>query len=163
MPQRVDVLVVDDRAADADITLFAIRCASPHAKALWLNSGNLALQFLLGSGRRALHSQTPRLILISQGMKGLNGAAVCDLIRCHPATARLPIVLMRRGDEPSLASAGKHFDPDASFQRSTDPDEFLRQVDMLAARWLRNFRAAQPSTSGQDHKDIHGRLPTVKR
>ena len=137
MSQRVDVLVVDDRAADADVTLFALNRAAPQAKSLWLNSGDLALQFLFGSGPRHPQDEMPRLILLSQGMKGLSGPAVLDIIRCHPTTSKLRVVLIRRGDEPAPESVGAQFDPDACLRRSMDPDEFCEQMEALVARWLR--------------------------
>lgn len=136
MSQHVDVLVIDDRAADADITLFALHRAAPHANSLWLNSSELALQFLLGTGIRRRQPRTPRLILLSQSMKGISGPALLDVIRCHPRTSGLRVVLVRRCDEQAPASVGPRFDPDAYLRRALDPDEFCEQMESLVERWL---------------------------
>ena len=138
MSQQIDVLVVDDRAADAEVTLFALKRAAPQANTLWLNSGDLALQFLLGAGPRSRHRRMPSLILLSQNMKGLSGPALLDLIRCHPATSGVRVVLIRRGDEAAPKTVAPRFEPDAYMRRSSDPDEFCEQMEALASRWLEN-------------------------
>ena len=136
MSQQIDVLVVDDRAADAEVTLFALQRAAPRAKTLWLNSGDMALQLLLGTAPRSSHKRMPRLTLLSQNMKGLSGPALLDIIRCHPATSGLRVVLVRRGDEAAPKSVAPRFEPDAYMRRSSDPDEFCDQMEALVSQWL---------------------------
>ena len=134
MIQRVDVLVVDDRAADAEITLFAIQRARPELRILWLNSGDLALQYLFCGHERRLRTNAPRLILLSQNMQRMSGPALLDVVRCHAITSS--VVMLRRAHETSAPSAGARFDPDSYLRRSTDAEEYCLQVEELLYRWL---------------------------
>ena len=57
MGRKIDVLVVDDRSIDAEVTLFALRQASTSdAKFLRLKDGNEALRYLIAVGEFARSS-----------------------------------------------------------------------------------------------------------
>jgi two-component system, response regulator len=159
MSRRIDVLLVDDRAADADVTLFAIKRAAPRARVLWLGNGNLALDYLSGVGRvGAVLSNMPRLVLLSEEMKVLSGPFVLDVIRAHPHTSNLPVIMMSHSEVSGAIARRDKFSADEYLRRSQDPDEYCAQIRQLVERWLQARRSSKtgpyPILTGA--RNVHG-------
>jgi CheY-like chemotaxis protein len=137
MSRRIDLLLVDDRAADADVTLFAIKRAAPQARVLWLRNGNLALDYLLGIGAaNAVLNKAPQLVLLSGEMKVLSGPFVLDVIRAHPRTSNLPVIMIGESEVSRIIARRDRFSADEYVRRSPDPDEYCAQIGQLIERWL---------------------------
>ena len=153
--RRIDVLVVEDRAADADVTLFAIKRVVPEARVLWLDSGSLALDYLSTVGTaRAVLSDLPRLVLLSEKMTVLSGPFVLDVIRAHPRTSALPVIMIRQSEKSRITVRRDKFSADDYLSRSDDPDEYCEQITRLMEKWLHQ-RSFSPNRAR--------RLPGVSR
>jgi CheY-like chemotaxis protein len=147
--RRIDVLVVEDRAADADVTLFAIRRAVPQARVLWLASGNLALEYLSGVGTAgAVLRDLPRLVLLAEEMKVLSGAFVLDVIRAHPRTSTVQVVMMTQR-ETSRIVVRREFSADEYIARSDDPDEYCDQIMQLMKQRLHRHGISSNTVSSE--------------
>ncbi|MBJ9658613.1 response regulator [Burkholderia multivorans] len=115
------VLLVDD---DPD-NLWALQLA--------LESGGYHV-VIAQNGAQALRivlHEMPVLIVTDWQMPEMDGAEMCQRVRCQPAFARLPIIMLSAmaepGSEPRCWSA--------YFQKPADLGELLRTVDsFLAAR-----------------------------
>lgn len=142
MLRSLDVLVVDDRITDADVTLLALRRAAPEAKVLWLQSGNEALQFLfrVGEYRSGPHA-LPRLIMLDVDMPVMSGLSTLDLLRSHPHTARIPVALLTDGPLPLIMRRGDTFDAHTYIARALDLEKYCLQIRRLLDRWLPKTRA----------------------
>jgi two-component system phosphate regulon response regulator PhoB len=94
MPRRV--LVVDDDAGMRrllQVTLQQIQCT-----AILAEDGETALSLV--------HEQQPDAVLLDVNLPGLDGIQVCRAIRGHPATAKVPVIMLTgRGDEEAEANA----------------------------------------------------------
>jgi CheY-like chemotaxis protein len=137
MGRKIDVLVVDDRSIDADLTLFALRCAStPDAKLLRLKDGNEALRYLFAMGEFA-HRSTgmPGLVLLDAEMPGMSGLCVLDLIRAHPATRSMRVVMVTSDTRPRFDPRNE-FSPDGYLVKSQDFDQYCAAVELTLKRWL---------------------------
>ena len=137
MGRNFDVLVVDDRAVDAEVTLFALRQASTHdAKFLRLKDGNEALRFLFARGEFARRSpRVPELVLIDMEMPVVSGTCVLDVIRAHPETSGIRVVMLTTDSRPRWPERSG-FAPDGYLVKSQDFDQYSAACELTLKRWL---------------------------
>lgn len=129
MQSRHDILVVNDRPLDTQMTLVALEQVAPRARVLSLESGREALEYLFATGEFfARPPGQPDLVLLSLELKGVSGLCVLDLMRAHPSTREIPVVLL--GLEGDVRKYRRHdgFDADAYL---TQPCDFRRYCAVL--------------------------------
>jgi len=132
-----DVLLVNDGALDAQATLMALEQVAPRATVLHLQSGQEALEYVFGTGeyreRRAGH---PGLMLLTLELHGVSGLCVLDLMRAHPSTNHIPVVLF--GLEHDIRKYRRHdrFDADAYISQPCDFQRRCSVVRGCVGHWL---------------------------
>lgn len=134
---KIDVLVVDDRSIDAEVTLFALRQAStPDAKFLRLRDGNEALRYLFAVGEFARRSTgMPGLVLIDADMPLTSGLCVLDIVRAHPAMSGLRVIMLTTDTRPRIAGQNG-FSPDGYLVKCQDFDQYSAAMELALKRWL---------------------------
>ena len=132
-----DVLLVEHRAVDAQVTLSALRHAATHdAKFLRLRDGNEALRYLFAVGEFARRSRAlPGLVLLDVEMPMVSGLCVLDVIRAHSATNGLRVVMLTQDTRPRLEEATE-FSPDGYLVKSQDFDQYCAAIELTLKRWL---------------------------
>lgn len=137
MASSVDVLVVDDRAIDADVTLFALRRVAPAARVLRLKSGAEALHYLFGVGEFARGSGSmPRLVLLDMEMPVMSGLCVLDVIRAHPRTAGIRVVMLSTDAHAHVFRPPDTFAADAYVVKPVDLERYCAATEAILRRWL---------------------------
>lgn len=132
-----DVLLVNDAALDAQATLVALEQVAPRATVLHLESGQEALEYLFSTGEyRRRGAGQPRLVLLTLELHGVSGLCVLDLMRAHPSTNHIPVVLI--GLEWDIRKYRRHdrFDADAYVAQ---PCDFQRRCSVIrgcVGHWL---------------------------
>lgn len=137
MGRKIDVLVVDDRAIEAEVTLSALRlAATPDARFLRLKDGNEALRYLFGVGEFARRSTVlPDLVLLDMDMPVTSGLCVLDLIRAHHAMSGVRVVMLTTDSRARLAE--RHaFAPDGYLVKTQDFDQYCAAVELTLKRWV---------------------------
>jgi CheY-like chemotaxis protein len=133
----VDVLLIDDRMIDADMTLLALQRVTPHLKVLTLKSGNEALEYLFAVGDFAGCPQgKPRLALLDAEMPIMSGLSLLDLMRAHPTTRNIPVVVLSSRPLPSMLKRNDRFAADAYIARPLDLAQYSALLDPLLRRWI---------------------------
>lgn len=137
MGRKIDVLVVDDRSIDAEVTLFALRQAStPDAKFLRLKDGDEALRYLFALGEFAHRSGgVPELVLLDAEMPVASGPCVMDVIRAHPATSGMRVIMLTVDSRPRWPESNG-FAPDGYLVKSQDFDQYCAACELTLKRWL---------------------------
>lgn len=137
MLSRPDLLVVNDRPLAAQITMVALEQVAPRARLLLLQSGREALEYLFATGE--FHGRAPgqpKLTFLTLELDDIGGLCVLDLMRAHPLTRDIPVVLL--GLEADIRKHRRHdgFDADAYL---TQPCDFRRYCMVLRGcvrHWL---------------------------
>ena len=136
MVRKIDVLVVENRSVDAEVTLFALRQAStPDAKFLRLRDGNEALRYLFSVGEFARSTGMPGLVLLDAHMPGTSGLCVLDIIRAHPATIGVRVVMLTTDTRPRFAE-DDGLSPDGHLMKSQDFDQYCAAIELTLKRCL---------------------------
>jgi CheY-like chemotaxis protein len=137
MGRTIDVLIVDDRSVDAEVTLFALRQAStPDARFLRLKDGGEALRYLFALGEFANRSGgPPGLVLLDTDMPGMSGDCVLDIMRAHPATSDIRVIMLTTDTRPHFAE-GDEFSAEGYLLKSQDFDQYCAACELMLKRWL---------------------------
>jgi CheY-like chemotaxis protein len=135
--RTLDVLLVEDRSIDAQVTLAALRhAATPDARVLRLRDGNEALRYLFALGEFARRAPAlPGLVLLDAEMPVVSGLCALDVIRAHPATSDVRVVMLTTDTRPRFADEDV-FSPDGYLMKSQDFDQYCAAMELTLKRWL---------------------------
>lgn len=104
----VDILYVEDRQDDIDLTLHALRTANLGNRIYVVRDGVQALDFLFARGTYCHRRNIvrPQLILLDLGLPKIDGFEVLRQIRSEPRTSNIPVIILTASprDRDSLAS-----------------------------------------------------------
>jgi two-component system response regulator len=137
MARTFDVVLVEHRSIDAEVTMTALRQASTsNARLLRLKDGDQALRYLFAVGEFAQRSpRTPGLVLLDMDMPVTSGLSVLDLIRAHPSTRGIRVIMLTTDTRPRFAEADE-FSPDGYLMKSQDFDQYCAALELALKRWL---------------------------
>lgn len=137
MSSSVDVLLVDDQRIDADVTLLALRRIAPDLRVLTLKSGNEALQYLFAAGEFARCPRgRPRIVLLDAQMPIISGLCVLDIIRAHPITSGLPVVILSSQPLQRILRRDDKFAADGYIVKQWDLTSYAALLERSMRRWL---------------------------
>ena len=137
MVRKIDVLVVENRSVDAEVTLFALRqAATSDAKFLRLRDGSEALRYLFAVGEFERRSTgMPDLVLLDTDMPVTSGLCILDIIRAHPATSGIRVIMLTTDTRPRFAEHDG-LSPDGHLVKSQDFDQYCAAMELALKRWL---------------------------
>jgi two-component system response regulator len=132
-----DVLVVNDHLLDAQTTLVAFEQVAPRARVMHLLDGSEALQYLFSKGIFAGRAPgMPHLVMLSLEMKTISGLCVLDLMRAHPLTCKVPVVLVSIERNPRMYRSYNKFDANAYVALPCDFQRYCALIEGCTERWL---------------------------
>src|SRR6266550_3040975 len=90
-----DILLVEDDAQDAELTMAALRECGFADRVEHLSDGEEALDYIAGTGTFARQPPTlPRLILLDLGLHKIGGLQVLRQLKADERTKGIPIVVL---------------------------------------------------------------------
>ncbi|MBP7555305.1 MAG: response regulator [Chitinophagaceae bacterium] len=143
MSHEVEILLVEDNAADAEMTIRALRKAHLSNKLVHLKDGVEALDFLFGNGTYSTRdlSQHPRVILLDIKMPKMDGIEVLRNIRANESTRTIPVVIMTSSNEDRDILASYELGVNSYVVKPVEFEEFVKAVGNLGLYWLLTNRA----------------------
>jgi CheY-like chemotaxis protein len=137
MSNAADVLVVNDRMLDAQATLVALELVAPRARVLHLESGQRALEYLYARGEfQGRRVEPPELVLLSLELDVVGGLCVLDVMRGHPSTATIPVVLLSLESDVRKYRRHDRFDADAYVLQPCDFQRYCAVIRGCIRHWL---------------------------
>lgn len=127
---EVDVLVIDDSDASADLTLLAIRDAAPHAKIVRFHDATKALRFVF------IAESTPRLVLLELGHPLHHGLHVIERLRSNQRLSAIPIIVLTATRDPSAVEACHALGANGFITKPDTREDHCSQVKAIVDRWL---------------------------
>jgi CheY-like chemotaxis protein len=98
--EKVDILLVEDNPADAELALRALRKGKLANHITWVKDGAEALEFIFRSGAYAGRpDQHPRLILLDLKLPKVDGIEVLKRIKADERTRMIPVVMVTSSAE----------------------------------------------------------------
>ncbi len=98
--QHVDILLVEDSRADAEMTLRTLKRRGIANNIQWVRDGVEALDYLFCTGNFADRSNGyPKMVLLDLKMPKMDGLQVLDRMKQDPRTKTIPVVMMTSSRE----------------------------------------------------------------
>jgi CheY-like chemotaxis protein len=131
-PAAIEVLLVEDSAADARLTREVLKGGAVANRLTVVSDGAEALSYLRREGRYR-DARRPDVVLLDLNLPKMDGREVLDHIRTDRALDGIPVVILTTsGAERDIAGAYEGR-ANSYLQKPVDPNEFARIVAGLSA------------------------------
>lgn len=134
----VEVLLVEDTPADAELALRALKKRGLANKVIWLKDGAEALDFLFARGTFAdrAGANMPKVVLLDLKLPKLDGTEVLAAIRADSRTQVLPVVILTSSREGPDVRKCYELGVNSYIVKPVDFDAFVRAVADAGLYWL---------------------------
>jgi two-component system response regulator len=142
---QVEILLVEDNPADAEMTLRALRRNNLANRVHWVKDGQEALDFMFGSGEYAARAASipPRLVMLDIKMPKVDGIEVLRRLKAEPATRAVPVVVMTSSNEERDVVESYRLGVNSYIVKPVGFDAFLEIVAKIGMYWVLTNRAPQ--------------------
>jgi len=132
---EVDILLVEDNARDAEMTLRALRKRNLASSVVHVQDGQEALDWLHGTD---LHDARPRpkVVLLDLKLPKVDGLEVLRAIRADQRTRLLAVVVMTSSQEQRDVIESYHLGVNSYVVKPADFDSYSAAVAELGHYWL---------------------------
>jgi two-component system response regulator len=146
--QHVEILLVEDSAADAEMTLRTLKKRGIANDIEWVKDGVEALEFLRCEGAWAgRRNGLPRLVLLDLKMPRMDGLEVLAQLKQDPRTRNIPVVMMTSSQEEGDLVASYALGVNSYIVKPVDFDSFAETVAQVGMYWvLANQTAPETAT-----------------
>jgi len=134
---EIEVLLVEDNASDAELTIRALKKHNLANKLMHVKDGAAALDILYGeNGSETLGINHPRLVLLDLKLPKVDGIEVLRRIKSDPRTKTIPVVVMTSSREDRDLESCYALGVNAYVVKPVEFEEFARAVSELGCFWL---------------------------
>jgi CheY-like chemotaxis protein len=135
---NVDILLVEDNALDAEMTIRALKKSNVANKLFWAKDGVEALDFIRCTGRFSNRDATcvPKLILVDLKMPRLDGLDVVRALKSHDLTRSIPVVAMTSSNQEKDVIESYRLGVNAYVTKPVQLESFVEAVASIGAFWL---------------------------
>lgn len=137
--RAAEILLVDDCAADVDLTLHALKERAFVRDVRVARDGEEALDFLfcLGEYKGAGSHPLPQLILLDLKLPKIDGITVLRRVKGDERTRAIPVIVLTSSGEDRDLQATYELGVNSYIQKPVDFDRFRETVYTLGQYWLR--------------------------
>jgi two-component system response regulator len=142
MTRQTYVLLADDNATDAELTIRALEIGGVSQQVVWVQDGEAALHFVFRNGVYAQRAPgNPCLMLLDLHMPKIDGLEVLAQIKGDPRTRSTPVVIMSSSDQESDMVSSYAAHANSYIVKPVDFRQFTEQVALLGQYWTKINRA----------------------
>ena len=134
MSDRVEILLAEDNATDAEMTLRALRRNNLANKVHWVKDGEEALAFMA----RVPH---PKLILLDIKMPKVDGIEVLRRLKADAGLRVVPVVVMTSSNEERDVVESYRLGVNSYIVKPVQFEAFLETVAKIGLYWVLTNRA----------------------
>ncbi|CAN5383690.1 response regulator [soil metagenome] len=138
MTQEFEVLLVEDSASDAEMSIRALKNANLAHRILHVKDGNEAMIFLFGQGKYEGRQtkDIPKLVLIDLKMPKVNGKECLMRIKADDRTRKIPVVVFSSSSEDSDINECYDLGANGYVVKPVHSEEFEKAMIGLGQYWL---------------------------
>ena len=138
MTIEVEILLVEDNASDAEMTIDALKKNGLANKLLHVKDGAAALDFIFAEGGyegRSMENK-PKVILLDLKMPKVNGIEVLHKIRADERTKNIPVVILTSSKEDPDIKICYDLGVNSYVVKPVEFDEFQKAISQLGLYWM---------------------------
>jgi len=137
MTDRVEILLVEDNPADAELTQRALRRNRVRNDIHWVQDGAEALAFLFSEGVYASRAglAAPRLVLLDLKLPKVDGMDVLRRMKADAKTRSIPVVMMTSSQEERDLVASYELGVNSYVVKPMEFEEFTKVVGQVGLYW----------------------------
>jgi two-component system response regulator len=134
----VEILLVEDNPADAELTLRVLQKQRIVNRILWLKDGAEALEFLFSTDSAGQDQcrNKPRMILLDLKLPKVDGLEVLRKIKDHEEMRTTPVVVMTSSQEERDLVESYRLGVNSYVVKPVDFAQFADAVRQLGLYWL---------------------------
>jgi len=138
MSHEVEILLVEDSAEDAELTIRALRRSKIANEIRVAEDGAEALDFLFcrGAHKDRTFVHPPRLVLLDLKLPKVSGMEVLRAIRADERTRAIPVVVLTSSKEERDVIEGYKLGVNAYAQKPVDFEQFAETVRQIGMFWM---------------------------
>lgn len=133
----VEILLAEDREADAEMTIRALQRNHLANRLVWVKDGVEALDFIF---RRAAYAQRPaglpRLLLLDVEMPKVDGIEVLRQVKANEETRTMPVVMLTSSAEERDMIASDSLGVNSYIVKPVDFAKFVDEVNRAGCYWV---------------------------
>lgn len=135
--QNVEILLVEDSAADAEMTLRTLKKRNIANNVEWVKDGVEALEYLFCEGAYAGRGNgRPRMVLLDLKMPRLDGMQVLQRMKADERTSAIPVVMMTSSREEGDLLRSYELGVNSYIVKPVDFGEFADTVSQVGMYWM---------------------------
>ncbi len=137
-PSGVEILLVEDNAADVELALFALEQNHISSQIQVVRDGAEALDYMFGNGayRGRSLEQGPKLVLLDLKLPKIDGLEVLRQIKVDPRTKRVPVVVLTTSRDERDLDTAYALGANSYLIKPIDFERFTDAVRSLGVYWL---------------------------
>jgi two-component system, response regulator len=135
--KKVDILFIEDNHYEAKLAIHNLKKHDLAANLLHLNDGELAVDYLFGTGAYAGRdiSRKPKVILLDINLPKVNGMDILSMVKSDPRTSSIPVVILTASRESEDIKTGYALGANSYIVKPVDFESFSRTVSDLGIYW----------------------------
>lgn len=134
----VEILLVEDTDADAELAIHALRKRGLANHLVWVKDGAEALDFIFAQGEYANRNMEngPKVVLLDLRMPKVSGIEVLRRIKNDERTRKIPVVVLTSSKEDVDLDECYVLGVNSYISKPVEFDEFSKVVGDLGLYWL---------------------------
>lgn len=135
---RVEIVLVEDNPNDLELALYAFhKCQLAH-KIHVARDGNEAINFFFDqtNGDFIARKVAPKLVFLDLKLPKVNGLEVLRLIKSHPSTKNIPVVVLTSSQQDRDMARAYSFGANGYMIKPVNFPEFVEDIRVVLLYWL---------------------------
>ena len=134
---EVEILLAEDDAADAELTMRAMRRHNLANKIHWIKDGEQALEYMFSTGAYAGRQPVlPKLVLLDLKMPKVDGIEVLRQLKKETLTQAVPVVIMTSSNEEKDVVESYRLGVNSYIVKPLQFEHFLETVAKIGLYWV---------------------------
>lgn len=137
MAKEAVLMLIEDRAEDAEMATIALEKSDLVKKVHWINDGEAALDFLF-SNKMSEESGNglPDLILLDINLGRSNGLDILKAIKSNPLTRKIPVVILTTSKTSQELAKAYDLGANSFVVKPVQFEKFTEVIDCIGNYWL---------------------------
>lgn len=138
MTNAIEILLVEDNASDAEMTILALKKNNLANHLLHVKDGAAALDFIFATGDYSdrVMDNTLKVILLDLKMPKINGIEVLGVIKADERTKTIPVVVLTSSKEDPDIKKCYELGVNSYVVKPVEFDDFQRAISDLGLYWM---------------------------